>query len=343
MVMDCIIIGGGIAGLQAAIQLGRYASHQVLVIDAGDGRSAICRSYRNLLGYPDGVSGMQLREAGMRQLAAYGIDVIRDTIAEATRTADGHFLLRGSGSGDTGIGGATTYTARTLLIATGVMDRFTDYPGLRPCLGLTVYVCPDCDGYEVKDRRTVVLGAGDVGASMALTLRAWTDRLIYIDQAEVHALADAAPEAHASRQHRPQQQLTSARLREQLEAAGIQHIEAGISALSADTTTGGFQGVQLADGTTIEAERAFLAYGGNEVRSQLARQLGATLHENGHVWTDPRSKMTSIPGVWAAGDVAVHAEQVSIAMGEGAQAAIWIHKLLLDPAAAIPTYSPHAP
>ncbi|SEN54621.1 NAD(P)/FAD-dependent oxidoreductase [Paenibacillus sp. OV219] len=326
MIIDCIIIGGGIAGLQAAIQLGRYAAHHVLVIDAGDGRSAICRSYRNLLGYPDGVSGMELREAGMRQLAAYGIDVIHDTIIEATRTADGHFLLRGSG--DTSSSSATTYTARTLLIATGVMDRFTDYPGLRPCLGLTVYVCPDCDGYEVKDRRTVVLGAGDVGAKMALTLRAWTDKLVYIDQGD--ADGDVAPELHA-------------RLREQLEAAGIRRVQATVNAVTADTRTGEFQGVQLADGTVVEAERAFLAYGGNEVRSQLARQLGASLHENGHIWTDPRSKMTSVPGVWAAGDVAVHAEQVSIAMGEGAQAAIWIHKLLLDPQTVIPTYSPHAP
>ncbi|REE68013.1 thioredoxin reductase [Paenibacillus taihuensis] len=337
MIMDCIIIGGGIAGLQAAIQLGRYASHRVLVIDSGDGRSAICRSYRNLLGYPDGVSGTELREAGMRQLAAYGIDVVHDTIVDASRAADGHFVLRGAGEGESS--SSATYKARTLLIATGVMDRFTDYPGLRPCLGLTVYVCPDCDGYEVKDRRTIVLGAGDVGANMALTLRAWTDKLVYIEQAE------AEPEAKANNdaQQRTASGATSASIRAQLEAAGIRHTQAVVSAITVDTATGQFRGVQLADGTAIEADRAFLAYGGNEVRSQLARQLGASLHENGHVWTDPRSKMTSVPGVWAAGDVAVHAEQVSIAMGEGAQAAIWIHKLLMDPAANIPTYSPHAP
>lgn len=342
MIMDCIIIGGGIAGLQAAIQLGRYASHRVLVIDSGDGRSAICRSYRNLLGYPDGVSGAELREAGLRQLAAYGIDVVHDTIVDAARTADEHFVLRGTESS-----GSTTYMARTLLMATGVMDRFRDYPGLRPCLGLTVYVCPDCDGYEVKDRRTIVLGEGDVGASMALTLRAWTDKLVYIDQAEEAARDHVVDATTDGATHRLQQQqqlrATSPRLREELEAAGIRRIPAAVSAITADTATGRFQGVQLADGTAIEAERAFLAYGGNDVRSQLARQLGASLHENGHVWTDPRSKMTSVTGVWAAGDVAVHAEQVSIAMGEGAQAAIWIHKLLTNPATNIPTYSPHAP
>ncbi|SDW95375.1 NAD(P)/FAD-dependent oxidoreductase [Paenibacillus sp. CF384] len=304
MVYDCIIIGGGIAGLQAAIQLGRYAMHDVLVIDSSDGRSKICRSYRNLLGYPDGVSGAALREAGLAQAADYGIQVITDTILEARGIASNLFKLHGSKPEN------AAYQSRTLLIATGVMDRLPDYPELRPCLGLTVFVCPDCDGYEIRNRSTLVLGAGDVGARMALTLRTWTDKLLYIDQAS-------------------ESQTISASLLEQLAAASIPYQRAEHLHVRADRD-GNLQGITFQDGTRIEADRAFLAYGGNEVRSSLARQLGAKLHENSHIWTEPRSKMTSIPGVWAAGDVAVHAEQVSIAMGEGAQAAIWIHKTLLN-------------
>ncbi|SFT24483.1 NAD(P)/FAD-dependent oxidoreductase [Paenibacillus sp. BC26] len=303
MVYDCIIIGGGIAGLQAAIQLGRYAMHDVLVIDSGDGRSKICRSYRNLLGYPGGVSGDTLRQAGLAQAADYGIEVITDTILEARGIASDLFELRGSKPG------SEPYQSRTLLIATGVMDRLPDYPELRPCLGLTVFVCPDCDGYEIRNRSTLVLGAGDVGANMALTLRTWTDKLLYLDQA-------------------PESQSVSAPLQEKLAAASIVYQRAEHLRVHADCD-GNLQGITLQDGTRIEADRAFLAYGGNEVRSSLARQLGAKLHENSHIWTDPRSKMTSVSGIWAAGDVAIHSEQVSIAMGEGAQAAIWIHKTLL--------------
>lgn len=83
------------------------------------------------------------------------------------------------------------------------------------------------------------------------------------------------------------------------------------------------------DGQQIESRKAFLAFGGNEVRSGLAVQLGAAVSENGHIEVDPRSKQTSVPYLWAAGDVTVHSEQLAIAMGDGSQAAIWIHKSLL--------------
>ena len=79
----------------------------------------------------------------------------------------------------------------------------------------------------------------------------------------------------------------------------------------------------------LEGQYGFIAFGGNEVRSQLAKQLGVELLENKHMLVDPRSKMTNVQGVWAAGDVVAHAEQVTIAMGEGSQAGIWIHKDIL--------------
>ena len=96
-----------------------------------------------------------------------------------------------------------------------------------------------------------------------------------------------------------------------------------------DAAEGRFRGVRLSGGEVIEADCGFVAFGGNEVRSDLARQLKVERMENRHIVTDPRTKMTSVPGVWAAGDVAVHSEQVTIAMGEGQQAAIWMHKWLL--------------
>ena len=302
MVFDCIIIGGGIAGLQAAIQLGRYAMHSVLIIDAEEGRSTFCRSYRNILGYPDGISGMELRTIGLKQASSYGVQFIPDIVISAAQQSKGTFLLHGRNG--------STYEALNLLLATGVMDRLPTLPGLRECLGLTVFVCPDCDGFEVKERMTLVLGSGDPGARMAITLRSWTSTIRYINHGQ-------APET------------VSPELLNSLEAAGIEYLEGDIERVLT-AGDGNFQGIITQDGRRIDAERAFTAFGGNEVRSTLAEQLGARLHENKHIWTDSRSKMTSIPHVWAAGDVGIHSEQVTIAMGEGAQAAIWIHKTLLE-------------
>ncbi|NBC70663.1 FAD-dependent oxidoreductase [Paenibacillus sacheonensis] len=300
--IDCLIIGGGLAGLQAAIQLGRYAAHDVLVIDSDGGRSSICRNYRNLLGYPDGVSGITLREAGRRQASEYGIGIAQDRIAEAEHLEQGGFRFHGADG--------AVYDARTALLATGVMDRLPDWPGLRECLGLTVFVCPDCDGYEIRGRETLVLGSGDVGANMALTLLNWTNRLLYLRQEE---------ETHP----------LSPELEERLAAAGIPHRVEPVQAIAAGND-GVMHGVVLADGSELATDRAFVAFGGNEVRTQLADRLGARLHRNRHVWTDARTKLTSVPNLWAAGDIALHSEQATVAMGDGAQAAIWIHKTLIE-------------
>ena len=94
-------------------------------------------------------------------------------------------------------------------------------------------------------------------------------------------------------------------------------------------TNSQLEGCVLQNGVTIKAQYGFIAFGGNDVRSQLAKQLGVELLENKHMLVDPRTKMTNVQGVWAAGDVVAHSEQVTIAMGEGSQAGIWIHKDIL--------------
>lgn len=296
---DSVIVGGGIAGLQAAIQLGRY-EHRVLVIDAGYGRSTLCKSYHNLLGWPDGVSGDELRRLGRLQAEKLGVAFVQDEVVQVVnkgKPGDGFELWGKSGKG---------YEAPTLLLATGLMDRIPEISGLKECLGLTVYVCPDCDGYEVRDRRTIVMGSGDSGAAMALKLRIRTDDLIYVNHGQCAVRMNTMNE---------------------LKSKGITYIAEDIQEVV--QANGQFGGIVTAGGKKIEAERGFIAFGGNEVKSDLARQLGAERMENRHIVTDPRSKMTSVPFVWAAGDVGVHAEQVTIAMGEGAQAAIWMNKVLL--------------
>lgn len=295
-VYDCIVVGGGIAGLQAAIQLGRYG-HSALVADKGDGRSTLCRNYHNVLGWPDGISGMELRRLGRKQAEETGIRFVKDEIVQAERQGD-LFALQGREG---------TYRATTVLLATGIVDRFPDLPGLIPCLGKTVYVCPDCDGFEVRNRKTIVLGSGNTGAAMALTLADRTSELLLINH-------DQKP--------------ISSELAGQMREKGIVVVVEAIREVL-EENDGLFQGVRLAGGGDIWADRGFIAFGGNEVRSSLAGQLGAERHENGHIMTDARTKMTTVPNLWAAGDIGVHSEQVTIAMGEGCQAAIWMHKTLL--------------
>jgi len=305
---DCAIVGGGIAGLQAAIQLGRYR-HSVVVIDAGEGRSSLCRMYHNLLGFPNGISGSELLAAGRQQAERLGVEFRRGIASDAARE-DGIFTLEVAASDlEHGDGGQDYYRiqAKRLLLATGVKDRLPDWPALRPCLGISVFVCPDCDGYEAADRHTLVLGAGQAGANMAMELTHWTSKLTYIN----HELADIGEDS-----------------RRQLGDMGIAVIDQPVEELLTEGER--LYGVLLADGRTIEADRGFAAFGGNEVRSSLASQLGVKLASNRHIEVDGRTRMTSVRHIWAAGDVAVHSEQVAIAMGDGIQAAIWMHKSLID-------------
>lgn len=293
MKLDCLIIGGGIAGLQAAIQLGRYM-HQVLVIDSDDGRSTLCQSYHNILGYPDGVSGQHLREVGKRQAEQLGIQFVQGKAESASKVGEEFQVSLTNGD---------TFTSKRVLLATGIMDRIPPFPSLRPCLGISVYVCPDCDGYEVKGKRTIVIGSGRTGVEIAKTLLYWTKDLIYINH-EKKTINEEDLQMMRENQ--------------------IEYIEARIESALANASQ--LEGFLLENGQTIRGNYAFVAFGGNEVRSQLAKQLGVELLENKHMLVDPRTKMTNIQGVWAAGDVVAHSEQVTIAMGEGMQAAIWIHK-----------------
>lgn len=294
---DCVIIGGGIAGLQAAIQLGRY-KRSVLVIDSNDGRSNLCKNYQNILGWPEGISGQTLRETGRQQATSYGIQFTEDRVIQCEKEIEGFNVITNSAN----------YEAATLLFATGVVDRIPPelQQELYHCMGKTVYVCPDCDGYEVNNRRVLVLGSGKAGASLSLTLTYWTNDITYInhDKKEIGPLANT------------------------LMQKGITYKEGAIKKVIAEAEM--LKGVILENNEFIYGERGFLAFGGNKVRTELAHELGAELLENQHIIVNPRTKETNVSNVWAAGDIVAHSEQVTVAMGEGLQAAIWIHKRLLE-------------
>lgn len=292
---QCIIVGGGIAGLQAAIQLGRY-QHQIAVVDKGEGRSSLCRCYHNVLGWPEGVDGNDLRRLGREHAKKYGVVFIEDEIVKANKEGENFHLLGHS---------TTQYKCQYLLMATGVTDRIPlEIPNLKECLGITIYLCPDCDGYEVIDKRVIVMGSGDVGANMAIALNYWTSNIVYIN--------------HENKE-------IENNLQNVLNERDIKVITEPVSEILINSPSC-FRGIRLSSGRYIQGECGFLAFGGTKINTDLLHQLGVERLENHHIAADPRSKETNVANVWVAGDIVAHSEQLTIAMGEGSQAAIWIHK-----------------
>jgi thioredoxin reductase (NADPH) len=296
---DCIIIGGGFAGLQASIQLGRY-QRKTLVIDSNYGRSTLCKTYRNILGWPESVSGQTLRELGRKHAEKYGVvSFIEDKVIRVTNVNHSYQIETKSGQ---------SYFAKTILLATGLLDRIPPIDNLVDCLGSTIYVCPDCDGIEISNKTVLLLGAGNVGANLALSLTYWTNQITYIN----HDGSDLEEE-----------------LKQKLKKNGILYKKEKIKEVikEGDST---FKGIVLNSGELLYAKRAFIGFGGNEVHNDLAKQLGVNLYKDKHVLVNPRTKETNITNIWAAGDLVAHSQQVTIAMGDGTQAAVWIQKRLIE-------------
>ncbi len=310
MIYDTVIVGGGIAGLQAAIQLGR-SRRQVLVVDDGKGRSTLAKNYRNILGFPEGVSGQYLRMMGTRQAKQVGVEFLPDRAIEIHQDDDGIFRIKTQK-------GTTAYTGRTLLLATGITDAIPYIPGLGDCLGESVYICPDCDGYEVLSQKTVVIGSGPQAAHLARILKYFTDDLLVIN----HTNEEIDPEVS-----------------NHLQEENIKFIAEKV--IRIEQEKGRLQAVHLENGDKLPVEKGFVAFRGAVVNTGLLRSFPLHMLSNGHIVVDGRTKETSYPNIWAVGDVAAHSQMSTIAMGDGAQAAIWIHKRLFELAGKKSYINPH--
>ncbi|MBI1682899.1 NAD(P)/FAD-dependent oxidoreductase [Caulobacter hibisci] len=285
--MDCLIVGGGPAGLTAAIYLSRFRL-SVVVVDAGDSRAALIPLTRNHAGFPEGISGQVLLARMREQAELYGARMISSRV-EALEIAPEDFLVRCS----TG-----AFRARAVLLATGVTNR-------RPPMDETLHAqalaqgrlryCPVCDGYEVTDQRVAVIGGGARAAGEAEFLRAYT--------ASVTLIALEADDG-----------LDESR-RRRLDEIGVRRIAgpAGDFALEDDS-------ISLACSRGRLRFDAVYPALGSEVHSDLARGLGAAVTEDGCIKVDVHQR-TSIEGLYAAGDVVLGLDQISHAMGEAGVAA----------------------
>jgi thioredoxin reductase (NADPH) len=289
--LDCLIVGGGPAGLTAAIYLARFHL-KLRVIDAGNSRASWIPCTRNHAGFPDGISGTELIERMKAQARKYGAAIESGRVTRLDRVKGGFSAEWGSGSA----------RARTVLLATGVMNRRPpmdeDLHDEALARGLIRY-CPICDAYEVTDKKVGVIGSGARGVAEALFLRSYSADITLIAPDRAHDI-DAADQA---------------KLREY----GIKAVDGPCHAVAA-----------LNDAIVVETAQGHHAFDsvypalGSDVHNELAGQIGVALSgETGCVIVDSHQR-TNVPGAYGAGDVVLGLDQISHAMGEGGVAATTI-------------------
>jgi thioredoxin reductase (NADPH) len=284
---DCIIIGGGPAGLTAAIYLARFHL-SVAVLDDDQSRAALIPCTHNHAGFPDGVAGAELLHRMRRQAESFGARIIPDRADSVVAEGQGFRI---------GTPAAELHAARVLL-ATGVRNLRPDMPGTlhdeAVATGLLRY-CPVCDGFEVTDRRVGLLGTGAHALCEAQFMRSYT--------AEVTLVAPYGPHAFTQAQ------------REDLRIWGIAAEDGPVTGID----TGDGRIMLCLDSRALAFDTLYAALG-TEVRSELARCAGAQTSHDGSVLVD-RHQMTSVEGLYAAGDVVKGLDQIGNAMGQAGIAA----------------------
>lgn len=295
---DVAIVGGGPAGLSAAVWLARYLRHVVLV-DSGDPRNWETRGVNGFLGLPR-IRPAELRARGRDEARHYGAVLVDDCVDHAERpaSADGEFVLR--------LHSGAAYQARRLLLAIGLKDVWPDIPGLERVYGETAHVCPDCDGYESRDRKTVVIGRGRKAVGMALNLTTWTREIIICTNG-------AAPE------------MDEAEYCSKLDALNIPVLTERVVRVGA--RAGQVHCLVLENGMELDADKIFLAIG-QYPADDLGAQLGCKRDAGGHIIVDPHYH-TSVRNVYAAGDIVPGSQLAIAAAADGAIAAQSIHKSLV--------------
>ncbi len=287
-IYDTIIIGGGPAGLSAAIYLSRY-NRSVLVIDSKDGRSTYPQVNYNYLGFPKGISARELRKIGRVQAEQFGAEFTEDEISHAEGRF-GDFILKGN----------NTYHARTLILATGVIDLFPVYENFKEYVGKSMFWCLTCDGYKTKGRKAVIVGNSDEAAISCMQFLNYSQDLTLLTNAEESATN------------------ISTKVKNNLARYKIPLLEEKI--VNVEGQDGMMEKINLSNGKTIQAEVMFSQQGCNP-NCSLAIQLKVALTKDGFIEADEHQK-TSVKGVYAAGDVTRHfSHQVVSAAHEGAMAA----------------------
>jgi thioredoxin reductase len=291
---DVVIVGGGPGGLAAALALGR-GRKRVLLLDSGPRRNAAAREIHNFV-TRDGTPPEEFRAIGREQLAPYPNVVIAGERAVAITGARGSFQIALEGGGQ-------SVTARRVLLCTGMVDELPAIEGFQELWGHAVFQCPYCHGWEVKDQRWgYFVRALDPRhfKLFSLLLRGWTKDVVVF----THGVEDLPAEA-----------------RESLRSAGVRHETQPVLRLVRSGER--LESVQLADGRSVPCDALFMHPEQRQV--ELVRELGVALDEDGFVRADPMTRETSVPGVYAAGDLSTRMQGAVLAAAAGTQAATMIN------------------
>jgi thioredoxin reductase len=289
---DVIIVGGGPAGLSAALFLGR-CRRKVLVFHDGKPRNAVSRAAHGVF-TRDGESPAELLRLGREQLDRYGVLVREMEITRISRNDLGLFAVEARDG--------KHYSARKLLLATGIVDALPDILGMDALYGVTAFHCPYCDGWEVRDRKLAVVASGSAGVEYALGITTWSEDVVLCSNGW--------------------RRLSSADGRK-LEAHGIAWRPEKISEL--EHADGQLQRIRFAGGRALARDALFF-HAGTRQRSHLASDLGCVFTRNGSVKTGALAQ--SGDGLYVAGDAARQVNFVTVAAAEGIKAAFSLNKEL---------------
>jgi thioredoxin reductase len=293
-VYDVVIVGAGSAGLSAALALGR-ARRKVLVLNGGAPRNAPTNASHNFF-TRDGTPPGELLKIGLEQLKPYGTEVQSHNAEAIKKNKDVFELTLDNGQ---------RVGSRKIILATGVVDVLPDIPGFRELWGKNIHHCPYCHGWEVRDRPLAVYAQGELGYQFAVMIRHWSKDLVVCSNGD-------APFSNEQRQHLKH-------LHHEVIETPIQHLETGEDGLRA---------IIFRDGRRLEREHIFMRPP-HQQRSPLASQLGCVMSDDGlYVKVDAKGE-TSVPGVYAAGDMAGQMHAVSQAVASGTLAGAMLNHALV--------------
>lgn len=300
---EVVVVGGGAAGLSAALVLGR-ARRRTLVVDAGEPRNAPSAHLQGYLSR-DGMPPAEFLAVGREEIARYGVELVRDRAVDATRGEDFTVVLASG----------RTVRARQLVVATGLKDELPPVPGIADRFGRDVIHCPYCHGWEARDRATGVLASGPMSVHQALMVTQWSkDVRFFLHEVRETELTDED--------------------RRRLAAAGVTVVPGAVAEVLAEEDR--LTGVRLAGGTrsgggTVHNCEVLYVAPRPVPQNDLLVRLGAELRETpfGSFPVLDERGLTTVPGLWAAGNAGGFAEQVVNAASRGYRAGAAINGELL--------------
>jgi thioredoxin reductase (NADPH) len=287
---DVAVVGGGPAGLTAALYTTRLG-HDTVIVNRGGGRCAMMQDTHNVIGITEDVSGVEFLQTAQEQIQEYGATYRRGFVSDIDRTDDGFYVT---------VDGEDDVLVERVVLATGFSDARPDPP--LPPTGRGLHYCLHCDAYMFVDEPVCVMGHGDSAAHVAMIMLNFTDEVDLLTRGDDPTWSDETDRM--------------------LRAHPVDVIHEEITGMNRGAD-GWLESFEFEDGTTREYRGSFPMYG-SEYNNALAADLGCELNDDGTVAVDDHGR-TSVDGVHAVGDLVQGHNQIPVAMGQGAKAGIAIH------------------